>query len=363
MNPFADLRGDSRVPQLGLRPPAQRARGRRRGRGGAVPEHGAAVLPARQPRGPPAGRPRSSSSAGPGCAPTTGGWPTSAPRPRPARGDGPDLPQRRRRRGRRDPLGARCRALRRGPAARGARPTAGLPPLYAPDYEPIWAVCEELDMPMNNHSGQSAPDYGEYPASMAVWMVELGWFSHRVFWHLVFGGVFDRHPGLQARAHRAVGGLGARASSGCSTTSSERFAHAGRGRGALRRRPRRRDEDVAVASAGRGSASRARASSGPASASCATRSASTDHVGPGLPARRGHLPVHDRGVAEHVRGRADRRGRGHGRRQRGRGSTASTSSARARWRSGSARRIERGRRSRSRRSRPTASRSRSQGKM
>jgi len=79
----------------------------------------------------------------------------------------------------------------------GVPPDAGLPPLYAPDYGPIWAVCEELDMPLNNHSGQSAPDYGEYPASMAVWMVELGWFSHRVFWHLAFGGVFDRHPGLK----------------------------------------------------------------------------------------------------------------------------------------------------------------------
>ena len=32
---------------------------------------------------------------------------------------------------------------------------------------------------------------------MAVWMVELGWFSHRVFWHLAFGGVFDRHPGVK----------------------------------------------------------------------------------------------------------------------------------------------------------------------
>jgi predicted TIM-barrel fold metal-dependent hydrolase len=79
----------------------------------------------------------------------------------------------------------------------GVAPDAGIPPLYAPDYEPIWAECEALDMPLNNHSGAAAPDYGEYAASMAVWMVELGWFSHRVFWHLAFGGVFDRHPGLK----------------------------------------------------------------------------------------------------------------------------------------------------------------------
>ena len=79
----------------------------------------------------------------------------------------------------------------------GVPPDSGLPPLIAPDYEPIWQVCEELDMPINNHSGQSGPDFGSYPASMAIWMIELGWFSHRVFWHMVFGGVFGRHPGLK----------------------------------------------------------------------------------------------------------------------------------------------------------------------
>jgi predicted TIM-barrel fold metal-dependent hydrolase len=79
----------------------------------------------------------------------------------------------------------------------GVPPDSGLPPLIAPDYEPIWAACEDLGMPVNNHSGQSAPDFGQYPASAAVWMIELGWFSHRVFWHLVFGGVFGRHPGLR----------------------------------------------------------------------------------------------------------------------------------------------------------------------
>src|SRR3954452_8432704 len=47
----------------------------------------------------------------------------------------------------------------------GVPPESGLPPLIAPDYEPIWQVCEELEMPINNHSGQSGPDFGSYPAS------------------------------------------------------------------------------------------------------------------------------------------------------------------------------------------------------
>ena len=47
----------------------------------------------------------------------------------------------------------------------GVAPDSGLPPLYAPEYEPIWAVCEDLDMPINNHAGQAAPDFGKYAAT------------------------------------------------------------------------------------------------------------------------------------------------------------------------------------------------------
>ena len=79
----------------------------------------------------------------------------------------------------------------------GVPPDSGLAPLYAPDYEPIWSVCSALDMPVNNHTGTSGPDFGPYPAASALWMIELGWYSHRVFWHLAFGGVFARHPRFQ----------------------------------------------------------------------------------------------------------------------------------------------------------------------
>src|SRR5205814_568091 len=44
----------------------------------------------------------------------------------------------------------------------GAPPGSGLPPLYAPDYEPIWAACEELGVPINHHTGSASPDYGDY---------------------------------------------------------------------------------------------------------------------------------------------------------------------------------------------------------
>ena len=79
----------------------------------------------------------------------------------------------------------------------GVPPDSRLPPLFAPEYEPIWAVCEELACRSTTTAAQSGPDHGQYPASMAIWMIELGWYSHRVFWHMVFGGVFGRHPELK----------------------------------------------------------------------------------------------------------------------------------------------------------------------
>jgi predicted TIM-barrel fold metal-dependent hydrolase len=79
----------------------------------------------------------------------------------------------------------------------GVPPDSTLPPLFADVYDPLWAVCEELEMPVNNHSGAAGPEPGAYLASMAIFMVELSWFSHRVFWHMAFGGAFAKHPGLK----------------------------------------------------------------------------------------------------------------------------------------------------------------------
>jgi len=80
----------------------------------------------------------------------------------------------------------------------GAPPGSGVEPLYAPKYEPIFAVCEELGMPLNHHSGGSTPDFGMYlPQSLAMFMLEVTWWAHRALWHLIFSGVFERHPDLQ----------------------------------------------------------------------------------------------------------------------------------------------------------------------
>jgi predicted TIM-barrel fold metal-dependent hydrolase len=87
--------------------------------------------------------------------------------------------------------------LRGGVLLPGTPEGSGLPPLYAPDYEPMWAVCEELGMPMNHHTGSGSPDYGDYPEAKAMFLVEATWFAHRTLWQLVYAGVMERHPTLQ----------------------------------------------------------------------------------------------------------------------------------------------------------------------
>ncbi len=75
--------------------------------------------------------------------------------------------------------------------------STGEHPFYHhPRYEPLWAVCEELDMPLHSHSGWS-PDYGDAPASTAMYITEVDQWAHRLFAPLVWSGAFERHPGLK----------------------------------------------------------------------------------------------------------------------------------------------------------------------
>ncbi|MBC9711829.1 amidohydrolase [Streptomyces sp. TRM66268-LWL] len=79
----------------------------------------------------------------------------------------------------------------------GTPPGSGLPELYSQTYDPIWATCAELGIPVNHHAGSASPPLGDEPAARAVFMVETTWFSHRALWHLIFGGAFRRHPDLK----------------------------------------------------------------------------------------------------------------------------------------------------------------------
>jgi predicted TIM-barrel fold metal-dependent hydrolase len=77
----------------------------------------------------------------------------------------------------------------------GVAPNTGIEPLYSPVYDPVWAFCVELGMPVTHHGGGSGmPDFGAYPSSTTMYMMEAGFFANRALWHLVMSGVFERFP-------------------------------------------------------------------------------------------------------------------------------------------------------------------------
>ena len=92
---------------------------------------------------------------------------------------------------------ARTAGLTGGVLLPGAPPGVGLAPLYDPVYEPIWAACEETGLPINHHSGSAVPPMGEAAIDKVVFLLEVTWWAHRALWHLIFGGVLERHPTLQ----------------------------------------------------------------------------------------------------------------------------------------------------------------------
>ena len=75
--------------------------------------------------------------------------------------------------------------------------STGTHPFYHhPRYEPLWAVCEELEMPIQSHSGWS-PDYGDVPAATAMFISEVDMWAQRPFTALLWSGAFERHPNLK----------------------------------------------------------------------------------------------------------------------------------------------------------------------
>jgi predicted TIM-barrel fold metal-dependent hydrolase len=80
----------------------------------------------------------------------------------------------------------------------GAPPGSGLPPLYYHEYyDPLWAACAELGIPVNCHSGSAGPRTGSRPADNVFFLLEMKWWDIRTLRHVILGGVLERHPGLR----------------------------------------------------------------------------------------------------------------------------------------------------------------------
>ena len=70
-------------------------------------------------------------------------------------------------------------------------------PLNHPDWDPLWAVCQDLEVPVNLHGGTGAPSYPPTPSSMLLYMAEASHYSRRPLLFMILGGVFERFPRLK----------------------------------------------------------------------------------------------------------------------------------------------------------------------
>jgi predicted TIM-barrel fold metal-dependent hydrolase len=70
-------------------------------------------------------------------------------------------------------------------------------PLYDPEYDRLWAVLQDLEIPVNAHGGTGSPDYGRYASVPMIMISEVPFYSQRPFVHLTLGGVFERYPRLK----------------------------------------------------------------------------------------------------------------------------------------------------------------------
>lgn len=100
-------------------------------------------------------------------------------------------------------IDASVREIERGRAAglRGVNfpaPRSAFPAFNSPIYEPFWSACESLDLPLCCHAGGGDDPLGTGDrGGFALFGAEVNWLGRRGLWQLIFGGVFERHPGLK----------------------------------------------------------------------------------------------------------------------------------------------------------------------
>src|SRR5690606_9637356 len=76
-----------------------------------------------------------------------------------------------------------------------------------PEFDPVWRTLAELDLVANSHAGFSAVDPGldhvapkgapSATAQFALMFSAFNHLGHELLRHLIWGGVLERHPGLQ----------------------------------------------------------------------------------------------------------------------------------------------------------------------
>ena len=68
-------------------------------------------------------------------------------------------------------------------------------PYHDRRYDPVWALCQELEMPVVTHSGPADKEaYGDH---LGIYVSEVVWWPARPLWFLLWSGVFERFPRLR----------------------------------------------------------------------------------------------------------------------------------------------------------------------
>lgn len=77
-------------------------------------------------------------------------------------------------------------------------PRPGVANYDDPEWEPFWAACEDLQMPLTTHAGAGDPTSMSGRQRILILVMEAGgWLCRRALHRMVFAGVFERHPGLK----------------------------------------------------------------------------------------------------------------------------------------------------------------------
>lgn len=74
---------------------------------------------------------------------------------------------------------------------------AWIKPLNHPDYDRLWAVCQDLEVPVNVHGGTGSPAYAPFPSSALIMLSEVDHYHKRPLIFLLLSGVFERFPRLK----------------------------------------------------------------------------------------------------------------------------------------------------------------------
>ena len=69
------------------------------------------------------------------------------------------------------------------------------PPYHDARYDPIWAACQDLGLPVHVHSG--AADKESYGEHVGIYVAEVRWWSMRPLWFLLWAGKFEQFPRLK----------------------------------------------------------------------------------------------------------------------------------------------------------------------